>query len=1401
MTWQHCADREQLKLSSAQFPSVTTNSFVATGGGTTEYNNAGNFTLPASQSIYNNLTINAPGITASQLSDLTLNGDLHVQQGTFRINNNASTTALSLTINGNVTVDNGATLGVGHGSTNTNTNPLNINGGTAPFLNYYRQFHTVIIKGDLTNNGTVRFTNLDFPVFNAFPPTGNGATSGAATVYFMGASDNKVTCNGTTDFYNLVLDKGLDQTFRLTVYANAYEHFRLFGANISGGENNGANPDLKKALWIRTGSLVLQGTTIIPSLSEGGDCGSSPNSDFYVPANGAFILDGPEVVVLSTADDYREVNIAYGVNGGSGAVNGVNNGGCSSFSILGKLEVNNGYFSTRESGGFITWDNASGKLVINGGTVDAKQFRAANSAAGGLASFQQSGGTFILRGRFRRTPAQYTSVSDLKDFSLTTLNTNRNNSQLDGNVGSFNLNNTANVFGMSGGTIKIYDACGNNGRIFDVFSASSNINVTGGTLEIIPVSGTGTNPASFLINSNASLGNLTINRISGTSVIQLNSYALTVLNNLNLQSGTLDANDLNVTIGGDFNLNSGTTYITGNNWTVFNGSGAQHFKVDLAAALALNKLKIDKSSGDVLSFGGTQKTINIGDSVMLLNGNLDDNGNALNLSGYIYNSGTHEGSGKIVLNGTNAQVIDGDGTGIFENLELNNTNAAAAPVSLATNTTINGALTFSQDKLLNIDTYNLTITSSGSIVNAGPARYIETAGNAGDGGLTMNYSSASAIIFPVGAPSSRHAAADYTPASIGFSTAPAALGSVTVIPVGYEHPNTTSKGRSLTYFWRVKSSGFTLGSATVTQQYAYSQQDVVAGGNISEAGYVGAYYNNSTYAWIRGNTGDVDQNNNTIGGNGTFLANVAFIDGEYTAGDDSPTNPFGTPTIYYSRRSGLWSNVNTWSLTGHTVNNPPAVPPGASDIVIIGGNDSVYLTTNLTVANTGVQNCASLQIEKGSALDIGYNPGCNFGVVRSHPSDNGNFRLTTTTTSGTIYGFPSGDFSDYNVNGGTTEFYTRNPTQGAYFILPANVNSYGNLILSAFHGSNVILPNNNYTTIYGNLTCNGSDADAWMAMTWNGNYGTIVSKTVQIKGNLVVKSGSFGFIYNNNTPQNIIVEGDVYVAPGAGIDVWDNSRNNSMQIGGSLINNSDNTIAPFGTPSLVRFINGGNSCDVTFFGQYSASVTNTINNPTTVFNNVTINKGTSQATTLTIDISGNLNTPNDNWLTLQNGTLKYIRNGNFHITTGSSFTIPGTAGLFINTPSNVYIANNNSNNNDVFLGGKLTLINGNVYIGPTNDPNNNNDIEYTGSGLSEIEVQGGSLNVNGQIRRNPATTAGVLKYTQSSGSVTIHGNNSISSNAKLEILNSGSEFNMSGGTLTIVRGGGGNTYGDLVFTS
>jgi hypothetical protein len=1393
------AGQGTLKLASVNFPTVlTTNTFITAEGGTTEYNNASDFDLPAAQTEYNNLRINAAGVTATQLHNMTLNGDLNVKQGTYQINDN-SANRRQLTINGDILVDNGASLTIGTGDTNDG----DVNGGTAPFTDYYdMNSHRIVVYGDFTNNGTVKFTNQSYPQYDDFP------SNGMATVYFMGASNNRLYCGGTTDFYNIILDKGIDQTFKLTVYSTAYDHFRIFGRNDYGGQNAGDNPDLRKALWLRTGTMELTGLTIIPSLTEA-NAGGAVNGDFYVPVNAALHLNGSEVIVLTTADDYREVNLAYNISATSNGDMGIRtSGGTQSFSIYGKLQVDDGYLSTRESGGIITWDNASGELIINGGTIDVKQYRSAGSE-GGLAAFSQSAGTFLLRGRFQRTPTAYSSIANLKDFSTASLNTNRETGGLNGNLGTFNINEAENVFAMSGGIIRIYDVCGTGqNEAFQVFSDEKNNNVTGGTIEIVPTTGSGTDATVFYIETTSDLGNFTVNRASSSATVDLKTYELTVLNDLTITAGDFNANDLNITIGGDMTIESGTSYTPGTNTTTFNGTNNQLLTVNLATAESFNNLTLNNTSGNSLTLAGSQNTLEVSSILTIQKGELADNGKSINVYGNIYNADTHSGDGKIVLSGSSDQAINGTGSGVFGNIELNNTSASTAPVTLGAAITINGTLTFSQDKLFNISTFALTFGEDGSVANAGTNRFIQTAGNAGDGGVVKVYSAiAPSFTFPVGTISSSHpAAAEYTPAEISFSTNPTTFGNITVTPVGYEHPNVTNSGRSLTYFWRVKSSGFDLGSAVISHQYWYSENDIVEVGDVTEDAYVAAIYSNSNYSWTKYSSSEVIHADNYIGGATTAFETLDFIDGEFTAGDDGPTNPFGVPVVYYSRQTGLWNQTSTWSLTDHDTDDEPGTVPTASDIVIIGGNDSVYLATNLTTANTGVQNAATLKIEKGSALDIGFNPNCEFSTVLSHDNGNGNFRLTTSETSGSTYEFPGGDFSDFNVNLGTTELYTTNANPGTTYWLPNDVSSYGNLIISPIGGSNIIFGNTDLL-IYGNLVTRGQDSRSWYCPNWRTqDYPTApttsVAKTITINGDFDLQGGALVWYNRNNTgAQDFVIGGDLIVDNEAGIQVHTEGNGNtqSITIGGSLINNGLTPIGGWNDPEGYR------GCDFTdlpleFNGSGTQYITNDdpADNTYTIIESLTVNIGSSQEDELIVDIAGTLNTPTDNWLTLENGTFKYLHNDDLTISEGSSFTIASTAGLYINSPgNNVYIANSNVDNNDVYLNGKLTIVDGDVFIGQPAAPNNNNDIEYSGGGASEIEVQGGSLFVNGQVRRNPSTTAGILTYTQSGGDVTINGRNALTENAKFEVLNAGSEFNMSAGTLSIVRGGGGGTYGDL----
>ena len=106
---------------------------------------------------------------------------------------------------------------------------------------------------------------------------------------------------------------------------------------------------------------------------------------------------------------------------------------------------------------------------------------------------------------------------------------------------------------------------------------------------------------------------------------------------------------------------------------------------------------------------------------------------------------------------------------------------------------------------------------------------------------------------------------------------------------------------------------------------------------------------------------------------------------------------------------------------------------------------------------------------------------------------------------------------------------------------------------------------------------------------------------------MFINNGTFLFL-DDQTPQHLIVDGNVTIAPGAVFDVYNNypvnngaaPRLNSFEIGGSFINNSNVN------PS-ARFITGNNYVNLTFSGSTNASVTRTGGAvPNTIFNRGTL---------------------------------------------------------------------------------------------------------------------------------------------------------------------------------------------------
>ncbi len=90
--------------------------------------------------------------------------------------------------------------------------------------------------------------------------------------------------------------------------------------------------------------------------------------------------------------------------------------------------------------------------------------------------------------------------------------------------------------------------------------------VTGGTLQI----GDASTPAAqtIQINSTKEIGNLVINSANASAILNTNS--LVVANNITISAGSLNANNLNLTLGGNW-LDNGS-FTSGTGTVTFDGS-------------------------------------------------------------------------------------------------------------------------------------------------------------------------------------------------------------------------------------------------------------------------------------------------------------------------------------------------------------------------------------------------------------------------------------------------------------------------------------------------------------------------------------------------------------------------------------------------------------------------------------------------------------------------------------------------------------------------------------------------------------------------------------------------------------------------------------------------------------
>ena len=626
-----------LKLSSGTFPGGVYTSFVAAEGGSVEYYNLNNAGISSTQLTYNNLIISnyTAGATtvflnnASNPINYTLKGNFDLKNYatgslTFYFGNSTlSDNLINMVVNGNFTIGTSCNIRVNNfASSHALPNPNNT---TSTF-----PVHSLSLYGDFTNNGTVRFTGLPSPFINAYYTLGitayGGTNYGDVQVFFKGATDNTLTCNGITDFFRLIVQKGTDQTNKLEVISSGTNNFALYGPNNEGNNNAGGGSVgdfgygvYYKALFINYGTLKLNVNVNIPSLTEGGE-------DFNLLPTAGLWINGANV---------------------SSTVTGLNGTGYQAATLYGALRISSGQFSTGDAAGLVLMQYGAPSILVEGsGVLDVSQTWSATGATN-IASYTQTGGTVNIRlqGEYHAGP-------------------------------QLGLSSTNSVFAMSGGTLNFSsNGGGTNYQLINIAAQAGNYQVSGGTVNLnLPSSGTAYTAVSSVPFYDMNLTNQTG---SGTATVQWSAPSpLTILNNLTIGTNSvldLNANTINLYIGHNFTLNG--TYTPGNNTTAFNGSGGQVFSNAGTITTGLNNFALENASNTNITNNLTIRGALTINSLCYLN----DQGNTISVAGNLTNSGIHtsQANGRIVLSGTGAQTIGGSGSGLFGNFAVNKTTGSS----------------------------------------------------------------------------------------------------------------------------------------------------------------------------------------------------------------------------------------------------------------------------------------------------------------------------------------------------------------------------------------------------------------------------------------------------------------------------------------------------------------------------------------------------------------------------------------------------------------------------------------------------------------------------------------------------------------------------------------------------
>lgn len=567
--------------------------------------------------------------------------------------------------------------------------------------------------------------------------------------------------------------------------------------------------------------------------------------------------------------------------------------------------------------------------------------------------------------------------------------------------------------------------------------------------------------------------------LEGTNspVVYLHTQPLTIAGDFTIgENATWQTRELDVLLKGDL-LNNGNFAAGSSETLTFGGTNQQ---VTGNGTTDLNHLTLD-----IIEEVSVEKDITIAANLMLLRGNLKDNGNIITVRGHINLNGTHSttGSGKILLQGTSTQEITGNVAAGRWEIDNESGVRSFTPVTISTELILNKGV-------LDMGIHLLTLKQGATIGNSGNTFGVEcmiqTGGSLSDGGIRKNYSSAESsgsFAYPLGVEGK------YTPVEIdltSFSTGRY----ITIYPVDSWHPTITEDNdinRVLHYYFGVETDSDAGLSADLT--FSYDDTDV--------HGTIGNYYtaqlrpgDNDTWAKLEV-TDQINTTDNTITFSHTNQSTSIF-NGFYTAGEDTAI-PDNVSTYTATGTNSNWNQSESW--------NGSTVPPSGVIVKIPEGVD-VSITDNRKRVYKTIVN-GTLNVDPSTTFH-------NLGLVEG----TGKIILQGTNESNPI-NLPAGRYETFAGcagSAGTIEF------SGAGGLLPASFSNYHHLTISGT--GTKTLPSANHLTICGDLILSESVTLDAIAAADQSN-----PKIISVKGDIDKSTNATMLLHSNDV--RMIMNGNV----------------------------------------------------------------------------------------------------------------------------------------------------------------------------------------------------------------------------------------------------------------------------------